>query len=92
MANAGILYDKYTVIQKLQKRGFSHEQAEVVGEILTESDLSALRQKPTLRARLPKQSASLIKWIAGTLVAHGVTTAALTVSLLQFIRSPTATS
>jgi hypothetical protein len=92
MANAGILYDKYTVIQKLQKRGFSHEQAEVVGEVLTEADLSSLATKSDLKdlrhhleLALHRQSVTLIKWVAGTLIAHGVATAALTVALLQLL-------
>ncbi len=86
MSATGILYDKYTVIQKLQKRGFSHEQAEVVGEVLVEADLSSLATKADLEIALAKQSATLIKWVAGTLVAHGVATAALTVALLQLLR------
>jgi hypothetical protein len=86
MAHAGILYDKYTVIQKLQKRGFSHEQAEGIAEILTDSDTSAVVTKADLEVALAKQSATLIKWVAGTLVAHGVATAGLTVALLQLLR------
>ena len=85
MANAGILYDKHTVIQKLQKRGFSHEQAEVVGEVLTEADLSSLATKADLELALAKQSVTIIKWVAGTLIAHSVATAALTVALLQYL-------
>lgn len=57
MANAGALYDKYTVIQKLQKRGFSHEQAEGIADVLTGSDVSQLVTKldlTTLEARLYK--------------------------------------
>lgn len=35
---------------------------------------------------LAKQSATLIEWVAGTLVAHGAATPALTVALLQYVR------
>jgi hypothetical protein len=66
MANAGILYDKYTVIQKLQKRGFSHEQAEVVGEVLTEADLSSLATKSDLK----DLKLDMIKWMVGTQLAY----------------------
>jgi hypothetical protein len=45
MAHAGILYDKHAVIQKLQKRGFSHEQAEGIAEVLADPDASALATK-----------------------------------------------
>jgi hypothetical protein len=50
MANAGVLYDKYTFIQKLQKRGFSHEQAEGIAEILSEGDASQVANKADLTA------------------------------------------
>ena len=49
MANAGILYDKYAVIQKLQKRGFSHDQAEGIAEVLADPNDSALATKLDLQ-------------------------------------------
>ena len=33
-----------------------------------------------------EQALSIVKWVAGILVAHGVGTAALTVALLQLLR------
>ena len=45
MANAASMYDKYTVIQRLRKRGFSHEQAEGIAEVLTNSDGSLQKAK-----------------------------------------------
>ena len=34
MAINATIYDKYAVIQKLQKRGFTHEQAEGIADVL----------------------------------------------------------
>jgi hypothetical protein len=42
MANAASLFDKYAVIQKLQKRGFTHEQAEGIAEVLANTCRSSL--------------------------------------------------
>ena len=39
-----------------------------------------------LEDAMHKQSLSLIKWITGVLLAHGMGTAALTVALLQLLR------
>ena len=82
MANASILYDKYTVIQKLQKRGFSHEQAEVVGEVLAEADLSSLATRADLKIALAEQTTTMIKWMTGMLLAQG----ALIVALIQYFK------
>jgi hypothetical protein len=49
MANATIIYDKYAVIQKLQKRGFTHEQAQGISEVLAEPDASSLATKLDLQ-------------------------------------------
>ena len=50
MANVASIFDKYGVIQKLQKRGFSHEQAEGIAEVLTEFDSSQLATKTDLQS------------------------------------------
>lgn len=49
MATAGTVYDKYSVIKKLQKRGFSHDQAEGIAEILADPDASMLVTKLDLQ-------------------------------------------
>jgi hypothetical protein len=49
MAHAGILYDKHAVIQKPQKRGFSHEQAEGIAEVLADPDASSIATKLDLQ-------------------------------------------
>ncbi len=78
MANAGILYDKYTVIQKLQERGFSHEQAEGIAEVLTDSDTSGLTTKgdlkaavADLRSEMRDLKVSLIQWMIGIQLGYG---------------------
>ena len=77
MANAGILYDKYTVIQKLQKRGFSHDQAEGIAEVLTNSDTSQLATKLDLEQALHRQTWGLI----GVMFAQ----AAFIIAVLQYL-------
>ena len=78
MANAGILYDKYTVIQKLQKRGFSHEQAEGIAEILSEGDASQVASKADLTAL----EARLYKFMFTAMAAQ----TALIVGLIQLLK------
>jgi hypothetical protein len=50
MANATLTIDKYAVIQKLQKRGFSHDQAEGIAEVLTEVDATQVATKVDLQS------------------------------------------
>jgi hypothetical protein len=78
MANAGILYDKYAVIQKLQKRGFSHEQGEGIADVLTGSDVSQLATKLDLEQALHRQTWGLI----GVIFAQ----AAFIIAVLQLLR------
>jgi hypothetical protein len=49
MANAAVYYDKHAIIQNLQKRGFSHDQAEGIAEVLADPDASALTTKLDLQ-------------------------------------------
>jgi len=49
MANAATAYDKYAVIQKRQKRGFSHDEAEGIAEVLADPDASSLATKLDLQ-------------------------------------------
>jgi hypothetical protein len=85
MANAAIVYDKYSVIQKLQKRGFSRDQAEGIAEVLADPDTSALATKLDLQVlktdfekALHRQTWGLI----GVIFAQG----ALVVALLQYLK------
>ena len=49
MAHAAIIYDKHAVIQKLQKRGFTHDQAESIAEVLADPYASVLAPKLDLQ-------------------------------------------
>jgi hypothetical protein len=82
MANAAIVYDKYAVIQKLQKRGFSHEHAEGIAEALASVDLSDLVTKNDLK----DLELRLYKYFGAILIAHGVGTAALVVALIEVLK------
>ena len=76
MATA-IVYDKHAVIQKLQKRGFSHDQAEGIAEVLAESDVSQLATKLDLEKALHRQTWGLV----GVIFAQG----AFIIAVLQVL-------
>jgi hypothetical protein len=85
MANATTMYDKYAVIQKLQKRGFTHEQAQGIAEVLAEPDASSLATKLDLQVlktdfekALHRQTWGLI----GVMFARG----AFIVAVLQLLQ------
>ena len=82
MANAAAIYDKYAVIQKLQRRGFTHDQAEGIAEALASVDLSELATKNDLK----DLELRLYKYFGAILIAHGVGTAALVVALLELLK------
>lgn len=78
MANAAFAFDKYSVIQKLQKGGFTHVQAESIADVLANPDASALATKAdlqTLAAEVQKQmydlKVSLIQWMVGIQLGYG---------------------
>ena len=76
MATA-IVYDKHAIIQKLQKRGFSHDQAEGIAEVLAESDVSQLATKLDLEKALHRQTWGLV----GVIFAQG----AFIIAVLQVL-------
>ncbi len=78
MGNAATMYDKYSVIQKLQKRGFTHDQAEAIAEVLTNSDVSQLATKLDLEKALHRQTWGLV----GVIFAQG----AFVIAVLQLLR------
>jgi hypothetical protein len=82
MANAAIIHDKYSVIQKLQKRGFSHEHAEGIAEALASVDFSDLATKNDLK----DLELRLYKYFGAILIAHAVGTAALVVALIEVLK------
>ncbi len=60
MVNTAIIYDKHGVIQRQQKRGFSHDQTEGIAEVLSDTDLSQLVTKFDLERALHRQTWGLI--------------------------------
>ena len=80
------IFDTYKAVSLLQKRGLSKEAALGITELLKDVTENNLVSKDDLELALHKQSVTLIKWVAATLVAHSVGTAALTVALLQLLR------
>jgi hypothetical protein len=81
-----LVIDTSSVVKKLEQRGFSRSQAEGITDALKELDTSSLVTKSDLELALGNQSVTLIKWVTGILIAHGLGTAALTVALLQLLR------
>jgi len=86
-------FDTYKAVSLLQKRGLSKDAAEGITELLkdvtennmvTSNDLD--EAVSDLKAWMHQETVSLIKWIAGILVAHAAGTAALTAALLQLLR------
>jgi hypothetical protein len=76
-----LVIDTNGIVKKLEQRGFSRTQAEGITEALKELDTSALVTK----ADLQDLKVSLYKFLAGVLIAHGLGTAALTVTLIQLL-------
>ncbi len=78
MANAAFAFDKYSVIQKLQKRGFSPDQAEAIAEVLSDADASQLASKADLTAL----EARLYKFLFTAMAAQ----TALIVALIELLK------
>ncbi len=62
----------------LQKRGFTHDQAEAIAEVLTNSDVSQLATKLDLEKALHRQTWGLV----GVIFAQG----AFVIAVLQLLR------
>jgi hypothetical protein len=86
-------FDTYKAVSLLQKRGLSKDAAEGIAELLkdvtennlvTKGDLANALQG--LKLAMHDQAVTIIKWVAGILIAHAAGTAALTVALLQLLR------
>ena len=75
-----IVADTHKVIQSLEKRGFTKEQAEGVTQALQELDLREFATKADLKAELAKLENTMIKWLVGALIAQ----TALLIAVLQF--------
>jgi hypothetical protein len=77
-----LVVDTNGVVKKLEQRGFSRAQAEGITEVLKELDTSLLVTKGDLDTALANQTATLIKWMTGVLLAQG----ALIVTLLEYLK------
>jgi hypothetical protein len=85
MSNATAIYDKHAVIQKLQKRGFTHDQAEGIAEVLADPDASSLATKLDLQVLKTDVERALHRqtWgLIGVMFAQG----AFIVAVLQLLR------
>jgi hypothetical protein len=82
--NATSLYDKYAVIQKLQKRGFTHHQAEGIAEVLADPDASALATKLDLQVLKTDFEKALHRQTWG-LVGVMFAQAAFIIAILQYL-------
>lgn len=80
-----LVIDTNGITKKLEQRGFSRSQAEGITEALKELDVSTLAAKADIRDGLRDFEVRLYKFLAGVLVAHGLGTAALTVTLIELL-------
>lgn len=83
----------YGFIQALERKGFTHQQAEgaaeavdefVLGQVASKADLKELAH--SIDAGMRRQTITTVKWVAGFLLAHAIGTAALTVALIQLLQ------
>jgi hypothetical protein len=81
-----VIRDTHKLVANLQKRGFSAQQAEGITDAIKEIDASQLLTKADLKDALRDLQVSLYKFLAGVLIAHGLATAALTVTLTDLLK------
>ena len=82
---ATAIFDTYKAVSLLRERGLTKEAAEGITELLLDVTENNLVSTSDLELALQRQSVTLIKWVTGVLIAHGLGTAALTVALLQLL-------
>ena len=80
------IFDTHKAVILLQQRGLSKAAAEGITELLKDVTENNLVNRDDLDLALHAQSVTLVKWIAGVLVAHSAGTAALTVALLGHVQ------
>ena len=76
-----LVLDTNAIVKKLEQRGFSRTQAEGITEALTEL-ASPLVTKSDLELALAKQTATIVTWVTGALLAQG----ALVVALIEYFK------
>lgn len=80
-----ITFDTHKIIDKLQRRGFSKDQAEGVIEVLTENEFvtsSALDDQTkkienVIITQIANKHVAMMKWITGVLIAQAAAIVAL---------------
>jgi hypothetical protein len=83
---ATIAVDTHEVVTYLQGAGFTKDQAEALVTAAKKVDLSSLATKADLKEALQDFQVQLYTFLAGTLIAHGLGTAALTVALIELLK------
>jgi hypothetical protein len=77
---AAITFDTLKYVERLEKAGVPREQAKAEAEALAEvlsSGAQDLVTNERLESRLSAQTAEIIKWVAGLLIAQAALVAAL---------------
>ncbi|MEY4210022.1 MAG: hypothetical protein RLZ92_401 [Pseudomonadota bacterium] len=77
---AAVPFDTLKYVERLEKAGIPREQAKAEAEALAEvlsSGVQDLVTNERLESRLSAQTAEIIKWVAGLLIAQAALVAAL---------------
>lgn len=77
---AAVPFDTLKYVERLEKAGIPREQAKAEAEALAEVLCSGVQDLVTnerLESRLSAQTAEIIKWVAGLLIAQAALVAAL---------------
>ncbi|MBI5607015.1 MAG: DUF1640 domain-containing protein [Deltaproteobacteria bacterium] len=74
---SAILFDTLAYAKKMKEAGFTDKQAETQAEALAEIIGTNLATKQDLKELEARLTASIIKWVAGMLVAQAAVIAAL---------------
>lgn len=82
MATDTIIIDKYGFIQTLEKKGFTHNQAEGIAEAVSGVALAQLVSKADLRDSLAQLKIDLLKFMFGAMAAQ----TALIVALIELLK------
>ena len=82
MAATTITFDKYAFVQRLEKRGFTRDQAEGIADTVTDIALANLVSKADLKEALSDLKIELLKFMFGAMAAQ----TALIVALIELLK------
>lgn len=82
MATETIVIDKYGFIQTLERKGFTHQQAEGIAEAVSGVALAQLTSKTDLREATADLKLYILKFMFSALAAQ----TALIVALIELLR------